>query len=136
MYKYEQIQRSNRLAPVIELLAFAPSDKDLTSRSKALVDTGATITCVPESVIAELGRRNLVATKKRVAGAFGDKRPQMDREAYVISIRLDHCEFEDIEVVVLPLDKEYALIGRDILNGFSITFDGPNDTWSVRARCK
>jgi len=118
------------------LEVFAPTDKELVSRSKALIDTGATITCVPESVIAELGRENLVATKKNVEGAFGGRQTQTEREAYVLNIKLDKCYFHDIEVVVLPPDKDYALIGRDILNDFSITFDGPNSSWQVDAKCK
>jgi len=136
MYSYEKLQRSKHPCPVIELVAFAPSDKTLIAKTKALIDTGATVTCVPEKLILDLGRRNLVGTKKIVAGAFGDRRPQVNREAYVVNLQLGRCDFTDIEVVVLPPDKEYALIGRDILNGFSVTFDAPNGAWSVRAKCK
>ena len=116
--------------------AIAPNDVDSSAKAKALIDTGATITCVPESLINQIGRAKLVATIKDVRGAFGDRKTKTERESYVLDIRLDKCHFREIEVVVLPPDKEYALIGRDILNDFSITFDGPNSSWQVDAKCK
>jgi predicted aspartyl protease len=121
---------------VIELEAMAPNDADSPVKAKALIDTGASITCVPQTLINQIGRAKLVATVKKVRGAFGDHKTNTERESYVLDIRLDKCHFRGIEVVVLSPDREYALIGRDILNGYSVTFDGPNSLWQVDAKCK
>jgi len=133
-YRYEGIRRSNIPAPTIDLIAFAPSDDLLIGTAKAIIDTGATITCVPASIIDAIGRKNLSATSKKVVGAFRGRRSQLEKESYTVNLKLGNCYFENIEVVVLP-DMEYGLIGRDILNDFKITFDGPNDSWKVEARC-
>ena len=126
------LQHAKRLAPVIDFIAHSPANTSLTSQVRALVDTGATITCVPEKVIADLGRRNLWATRIKVSGAFG---PKLGREAYLIDIRLANCYFHKIEVVVLPSGKDYAIVGRDILNRYRIIFDGPRQSWVVDAKC-
>jgi predicted aspartyl protease len=134
VYKYERLKRSNQSAPTIEIVAFAPSDKSLTAKAKAIIDTGATITCVPISVIEAIGHQNLNATSKKVVGAFRSRRAIVERESYTLNLRLGNCYFENIEVVVLH-EIEYGLIGRDILNDFRIIFDGPRDAWTVEAKC-
>lgn len=53
-----------------------------------------------------------------------------------VMLNPDRSHFREIEVVVRPPDKEYALTRRDILNDFSNTFDGPNLSWQVDAECK
>ena len=54
-------------------------------------------------------------------------------KCYVVDIRLARCEF--LLWGVIATDSDYALIGRDILNGYKITLDGINETWEVDAKC-
>jgi gag-polyprotein putative aspartyl protease len=135
MYNYQRLKRNNLPAPVIDLTAFVPGDNSLASTAKAIVDTGASVTCVPVSVIDDLGRGNLVSLNPvGVKGALNNRRSTSYRETYIIDIMLGNCYFEKIKVVVLH-GMDYALIGRDILNNYKITFDAPNDSWKVAADC-
>ena len=134
MYSYKKTHPMRPLAPVIDLIAMVPGDQSFTAQSEAIVDTGATITCVPARVIDELGRDVVVAKSVAVRGALKSSRANSRREVYVLDIRLGNCYFPRLPVLVLP-DMDYALIGRDILNDYLITFDAPNKSWSVAANC-
>lgn len=130
MYRYTKLNTMTRPAPVIDLKASLPGRPSLTAESRAIIDTGASITCVPKSIIAALGKgRGSVAKPMKVRGALGTR----NREVYVLDLELGNCYFPQVRVVVL--DMEYALIGRDILNDYKITLDAPNDSWGVAADC-
>lgn len=134
MYHYQQLSPNNHPAPVIDLMASVPGNKFLTSRTIAIIDTGASITCVPISIIDDLGKDNLISKPTGVKGALNNRRSKSYRETYIVDIKLGNCYFEKMKVLVLP-GMDYALIGRDILNNYKITFDAQNDSWKVAATC-
>ena len=134
MYSYKRTHPMRPPAPVIDLVAMVPGDPSFNSQSEAIVDTGATITCVPTRIIDELGRDRVIAGKPvEVKAALKSSRAN-PQESYFLDVRLGNCFFPRLRVLVLP-DMDYALIGRDILNDYLISFDAPNKTWSVAASC-
>lgn len=135
MYNYEQLRKNNLPAPVIDLMALVPGDRSLNSWAKAIVDTGAAMTSVPVSIIDDLGRTNLIANVTAVKAALHNRGSKSYVETYIIDISLGNCYFPKMKVLVLP-GMDYALIGRDILNNYKITFDAQNDLWKVNATCK
>ena len=133
MYKYRKLTAMTYPAPVIDLIAIVPDRPALMAQSQGLLDTGANITCVPKSIIDELKTRTkaLIANNvTRVKGAIGTEK----REVYVLDLRLGNCYFPNVHVLALP-GMDYALIGRDILNDYMMTFDAPNNSWSIAANC-
>ncbi len=130
MFKYGTIQYGLIPAPEILVRATCPSDQSLSSVTEAVVDTGAAMTCLPQRVIDEIGAENLIYGHKRVLGAIGN---EGRRATYIVNLRVAKCNLMNIEVIAF--DREYALIGRDVLNSYMITFDGPGKSWRVEAKC-
>src|SRR5437764_13952443 len=104
MFSYGSIQSLSRPSPEIMLYALSPMDENIVTSVVALVDTGATITCIPEAVLKNLGV-NLdfgIRTVKYVSG-------EIQERTCIVHIRLHKCLFRDIEVVVA--NRRFALIG-------------------------
>jgi len=86
----------------------------------AHLDTRADMTVVPLTYLQQLA---VAPVRQLLAKGFGGTTYTLD----VCQIRL---LISNVSAVVLDVlghsDEPYVLIGRDILNAFRITFDGPN----------
>jgi hypothetical protein len=92
-----------------------------------MLDTGASTTLVPRELIRELGEDNLLYIDVEV---FFPGLPPETHKAYVIGLLIEGgCTFEELEVI--PLDIDYVIIGRDVINRYKIVLDGPNNRWEV-----
>lgn len=116
--------------PEIILQGKIPSDETKTFRVTAIIDTGAIMSCVPAKAIESIVGADFEYNLVTVRGACGTSEY---RKSYIIHLKLANCEFRDLEVIAI--DKPYALIGRDILNKYKLTFDAPNSTWDVDTKC-
>jgi predicted aspartyl protease len=91
----------------------------------ALIDSGADSTTIPEAVVHTL------ALRKRgeipVSGAIGGHRTC---GVYVVDLNFLGWVFRAHPVVALP-NRDFALIGRDILNFYTATLAGPPLEFSV-----
>ncbi len=115
--------------PCIVIRAKRPENPDISAQTEAIIDTGASMTCLPRKLIDALGRDNLVYDELAVAGVIG----MQHMRSFVVDMEIAKCTFTRIEVI--EIEKEFALIGRDILNNYILTFNGPGLTWSVDAQC-
>lgn len=109
-------------APAFDL---ALSWRGKTRVVRALVDSGASGTTIPTSVVSELALRKI--SEARVSGAIGSAEP---RSVYVVDLDFVGVLLSNHPVVALA-EKEYALIGRDILNRYVTTLNGPALEFSV-----
>jgi len=109
-------------APEIQITVSAPGHLASLTMT-AIPDTAAAMTCLPLWAAREFQQHGLSYRWTRVRGPVGES-----REMPLVSIRLKilQCEFDNYEVGVI--DRQYALIGRDILNLHTITFEG-NKRW-------
>ncbi|ELS03983.1 Retroviral aspartyl protease [Xenococcus sp. PCC 7305] len=104
-----------------------PLESSRSCQVKAIVDTGISMTCIPESVIVDLGKL-LVYSRVKVRDANGNIRTA---KTYMIDVAIadDKGQYKylycNIEVVAIP--KEYGLIGRDILNKHSVTLNSSSE---------
>lgn len=92
---------------------------------RALLDSGAEITVIAIETAGRLGLRKI--DDQSIRGAQG---PSVKRDVYAVDIDLLGFVFPAHRVVALP-NKSYALIGRDILNRYVATLDGPQQRFSV-----
>lgn len=92
----------------------------------ALIDTGADLTVIPHSVAIELALKKFserpMGTAIRGQGGL--------RPIYKATLTFLEFTFNDHPMVALDRDR-YMLIGRDILNQYRATFDGPNLQFSI-----
>lgn len=89
-----------------------------TAECDALLDTGSDNTLFPASLAMELG---LVPVDEVIVEEGANMRSCL---TYLVDLELPWSRLSEIEV---PADdqREYALVGRDVLNQMRLTFDGP-----------
>ena len=92
---------------------------------RALLDSGASVTTIPNAVARQLALRPV--SQAFIRGAQG---PRQQRNIYRADVEFLGTLFQSHPVV--GLDRDFALIGRDILNGYETVLDGPQLTFSVR----
>ena len=96
-----------------------------TEEIEALVDSGASRTGIPETMVQKLNLRKI--REGAVGGAVTSQR-QM-RGLYIANVSFLELNFPNHPVIGLP--NNYALIGRDILNLYITTLHGPYQQYSL-----
>lgn len=131
------------VGPVADIVVAPPgtikSGTDISSplarTYKALIDTGAAITCISRRVAQETGLR--VVGKRHMISASRKELANLYRADVYIPIG-DHgrephgliCEWA--EVMEVMGDTNYqALLGRDVLDSVFLTVDGPNKCFTL-----
>lgn len=122
-YKYNR--DFNPPAPVIELSISIPLSNAFTS-SAALVDSGAAITVIPERIISQLKLRRVDSVP--VSG-FG--KDIIEAPAYSAILSIEGILKPKI-CRILSWNKDYALIGRDLLNKLIAVLNGPSGKFGLR----
>lgn len=92
----------------------------------ALIDSGASGTLLPPFVTADLGLRKI--GERKMSGAFG---PPRFGSIYVVNLDFLGFIFRDYPAAVSPEERAYALVGRDVLNRYLTTLNGPSEELSV-----
>ncbi len=117
------------LSPPAPFVTVRIADPVFPSRHHTLsaeVDTGADITAIPQSVVAELALAP--AGTARVAGYEG--------RAALLSyydVILSLAGVNLVGLSVVAVEGEFALVGRDVLNHFRTVLDGPALTLEIIA---
>jgi predicted aspartyl protease len=111
-------------APVLDVVVRNPYAPSGEYRCRAMLDTGAGISVVPQDAMTALG---LVEAQKIMARSWDGT----SREVVTCIVRM---EFDGgvvplVEVVVA--DRPTALLGRDVLNLFRLLLDGPALTLEI-----
>jgi predicted aspartyl protease len=141
MYQFGNLQSKSCACPEASIIIHNPLDNCADDQQgttvKAIVDTGAEMTVIPESIINSLiGRSNngFETYPIIMENADGSCRECKTYRLH-IAILNEHgsCEDEDtieheIEVISLP-DKEYALIGRDFLALYRVVLNFESEVW-------
>ncbi|MFM7441338.1 MAG: hypothetical protein ACKO2V_22535 [Snowella sp.] len=124
---YERIQDPlSSSSPIARIEVLNPnSSEKRVENVKAILDTGAGITVIPESIIEILGALDYTVIRIR---SLLDRNGITSKKLYSVIIEFDGQENE-VEVLAIP--RDYAIIGRDILNQYKITLNGPEETWSI-----
>ena len=124
---YEQIQDNHsRPSPIARIEVSNPYDSTNRFKDiKAVLDTGGGITSIPQSIIGSMG--SLQYTTISVKSPL-DRNRIISKKLYRVTIEFGE---KSHEVEVLDIPKDYAIIGRDILNQYKIFLDAPNEVWSL-----
>ena len=110
-------------APYCEILV---SDVDNINQTGlgALIDTGADITAIPLNVARRLGLRHRGIVF--VEGSTGERVP---RHTFGANVSIDGVLWFALRV--MAWNEDSVLLGRDVLNHYHITLDGPNLTLTI-----
>ena len=109
-------------APFVSVQVRHAARPERTLNLRAKVDTGADISAVPESAalalqLREAGRLQAIGFDGRV------------QQVVVYAAQIDLPAGESVQLNVLPIPADYALIGRDALNLLRLLLDGPPSPW-------
>jgi predicted aspartyl protease len=124
MFNYQEEINWNYAAPGCQIEVYNPSKLRNRNNCIAIIDSGADMTCVPESIVSELG--NLSTSRVGMRQPNGDI---VEKHTFVINIRIGNYDFLHVEVI--PIFKEYGLIGRDIINQYKISLNAPRMSWGL-----
>ena len=86
----------------------------------ALLDSGADTTTIPAAIVGSLAL--LKISDVQVSGAIG---PAESHGMYVVDLDFLGLSHRNHPVVALP-GRDYALIGRDLMNQYTMTLRGPS----------
>jgi len=109
-------------APVAEIILRNPQSGERSAKVKALLDTGADISLLPEAIVTQL---KIEASADSV-NLFGFDESQSVAQLYNLQIIFLNKRVSGNYCVA---DDQTAILGRDVLNEFSILFDGVNLEW-------
>ncbi len=106
-------------APYLPVAVGSVTDDSMVSDLLALVDSGADRTLIPETVIARLRLTELMRLEFEVGGGEIITLP-------IYRVKLTVRGFGPLVVDVAASDGEsHVLLGRDVLNEYTVTLNGP-----------
>lgn len=113
-------------APVALVTIRPPGGGEQQVRIKALLDTGADISVLPPALV--IGLEAVEAHERRLQGLGGIDLGRVF--TYIVEVLLD----ERGKLVECAAYGNEVILGRNWLNSFHITLDGPQETLTIKAR--
>jgi len=107
-------------APYVLVTITRPDGASVAADLPAKVDSGADRTVIPEALVERL---KLEPIEQREFEGLGGNRITLS--LYEVSITIRGCAAVSIIAAGSP-GEPYPLLGRDLLNSFHLTLDGPN----------
>jgi hypothetical protein len=117
--------------PIVKLYFENPDNPSCrTSSEFAVLDTGSDITIVPYTIISELKTRELTSTQKLNIKVLGR---ECEGAPYLVKVGFSENNYIYAKVFAIPNDilDNQVIIGRDILNLYVITLNGPKLTFTI-----
>jgi predicted aspartyl protease len=90
-----------------------------------LIDTGADVTLIPQSVAQKLALEPVLDTQYELLGFAGGI-----NTAYAVKLEMIFLG-RTFRGQFLLTDEEMGIIGRNVLNGIRLIFDGPKLSWDI-----
>ncbi len=119
-YRYDTSKSLPRLMRDVDVIHPLNSSHQY---ARAKIDTGADITTVPNSIVKRLGL--LPGGEKELGGFNG---PAAKRQTFYARIKFEGIEWPRR---VVATDRDYLLIGLDILNNFKMYADGKAQSFTL-----
>jgi hypothetical protein len=131
VYEYGTRQNSLRPGPQFKLVFRSPENHEAQCVVDAIVDSGAVSSSIPRWAVERIGRGNLVS-ESTYAYDFDNR--LLEIMAHEIDVAFGNSEFP--RMFLAETSREYALIGRDILNAYYVHLNAPERRWGVHPPCE
>jgi len=90
-----------------------------------LLDTGADVSLIPEWSVQQLELTTIPDKKYELVSFDGQV-----RTAPVVDLEMVFLD-KTLRGRYIPVNQSWGIIGRNILNLFSLRFDGPGEVWEI-----
>ncbi len=121
MVRYAYNRQVTPPAPFVHVSVRAPYDGSAGVEIPGQLDIGADVAVIPSSLIDAL---KLMPLDSILAVGFGGQ--VLTVPTYLVELCIRGLSPVTIKVIASPDEERYALLGRDLLNRFRISLDGPN----------
>lgn len=112
-------------APVLTIGIGLPDEDTPHRQVQALIDSGADATMLPKWILTEIGARSV--GRKYLRGVTGSRELV---GLYLVVIHMPTGISYGIRAVA-TIDSGEVILGRDVLNQWRITLDGPGETVEI-----
>lgn len=123
LYPYSNAHRPP--APVLEATIAHPGISDASTILNAKIDTGADITTIPKTVFLQ---PQIPPCREVLAVGYNGEETRQRTYLVHLSIAGNIYAYHE----VMATTGRQALIGRDILNQWVVTLDGPNERIDIK----
>ncbi len=120
MVRYAYTRQVDPPAPFVHVTIRPPIDGVAGLELPAQLDTAADLSIIPGRLVDSLG---LIPLEMMSVLGFGGHLQTLP--TYLVEIRVRGLDAALVKVMASE-DEPYVLLGRDVLNQFSIRLDGPN----------
>ena len=112
-------------AAVVSVTLQNPSEPRLKLQLEGVLDTGSDVTAVPVPIVRRLKLRK--RTRIPVGGLDGY---QLERDSYLVNLEFGNKRME--RRVVITWLGDFLVLGRDVLNEFTLLIDGKMRQFELR----
>jgi hypothetical protein len=126
MVRYTYNQQVSPPAPFVHVSVRPPHGGSAGIIIPAQIDTAADLSVIPGLVVEEL---QLVPLDSVATLGFGGH--LLTLPTYLVEVRVRELDPVTVKALASP-DEPYALLGRDVLNRFTILLDGPKLVLELR----
>ena len=113
-------------APVAEIVLRNIQTDERSAKIKMLLDTGADISLLPIKIIEQIK----IEASNETVNLFGFDESQSVGKIYHLQIIFLG---KRVSGNFCAIDDRIGILGRDVLNDFSILFDGVNLEWTLQS---
>jgi predicted aspartyl protease len=125
MLRYRYNQQVTPPAPFVYIDCQRPLEPTERLTLPALVDTGADLSTLPSDAIQRL---QLVPLDEIPVASYRGE--TVLAATYLTRMHMGSWTIDTVEIIAGG--EEYAILGRDVLNQFSLVLDGPHSVLEIR----